>query len=349
MSFYKSLFFTFLLTILFTSCQTEKKKPLPDISNISVDLKFRRFEKDFFAIDTNENNFLEQLSQLEEKYGDFAGIYFNRILASKDPRIAPQGHEAYVKGFLTHPSIRHLYDTCMVVYDNMDDIKEDFTQTFKYFKYYFPDLPTPDVTTFVSEYTTAAFIYGDYSLGVGLDFFLGKDYAYRKYNPESPSFSNYLTHYFAKDYLVSKTIRPLVEDLAGNPRGDRMLDIMIHNGKKLYILESLMPTKPDSIIFEVTQEQSAWLKENEGQIWNYFLSEDLLYSSDRRKIRKFIDYSPNSPGMPEEAPGRTANWLGWQIIRKYMRKFPKTSLQELINLPDAQLLLERSKYKPKRK
>lgn len=349
MRFYKTLLFAAFFAILANSCQTEEKKPAPDVSNVSVELKFRRFEKDFFAIDTNATNFSDQLNQLEEKYTNFGDIFFNRILASKDPRVAPQGHEAYVKGFLSHPAIRHLYDTCMVLYDNMDDIKQDFTQTFKYFKYYFPDKSTPDVTTFISEYTTAAFIYDDYSLAVGLDFFLGKDYPYRKYNPESPSFSNYLSHFFAKDYLVSKTIRPLVEDLAGTPPGDRMLDLMIHNGKKLYLLESLMPSKPDSIIFEVTSAQDQWLKENEGQIWNYFLTQDLLYSTDRKKFRKFIDYSPNSPGMPEEAPGRTANWLGWQIVRKYMKKFPNTSLSELIALPDAQALLERSKFKPKRK
>ncbi len=349
MSFYKTLIFTLFLTVIGTSCQSEKEKPRPDVSNISIDLKFRRFEKDLFALDTTAADFPEQLNQLEDDYGEFGNIYFNRILASKDPRIAPQGHVAYVKGFLTHPAIRHLYDTCMVLYDNMDDIKQDFTQTFKYFKYYFPDLPTPDVTTFVSEYTTAAFIYSDYSLAVGLDFFLGKDYPYRKYNPESPSFSDYLSRYFAKEYLVSKTVRALVEDLVGPPSGERMLDQMIQNGKKLYLMESFMPDKPDSIIFEVTSEQDAWLKENEGQMWNYFLDQDLLYSTDQRKIRKFVDYSPNSPGMPEEAPGRTANWVGWQVIRKYMRRHPDTSLQQLIDMKDAQALLEDARYKPKRR
>lgn len=348
MSFYKSLLFLLVLSTTLIACRTENEKKLPDISNISIDFKFRRFEKDFFALDTNAIDFSAQLNQLEVEYGDFGDIYFDRILASKDPRVAPQGHEAYVKGFLTHPAIRHLYDTCMVLYTDMSDIKQDFTQTFKYFNYYFPDKPIPDVTTFISEYTTAAFIYGDYSLAVGLDFFLGKEYPYRKYNPQSPSFSDYLTHYFSKEYLVSKTIRPLVEDLIGAPTGDRMLDLMIQNGKKLYLMESFMPTKPDSIIFEVTAEQNEWLKENEAQMWNYFLSEDLLYSTDRRKIRKFIDYSPNAPGMPDEAPGRTANWLGWQIVRKYMRKYPATSMPELISLNDAQALLERSKYKPKR-
>ncbi len=347
MSFKKNWFYFVFIVMLFNACTKEYKEEVPDVSGIDVKVDLHRFEKDLFAIDTN--NLSPGLSALEEKYPDFSAIFFENVVSSKNPRVAPEGHEAFMKGFLTFPAIRHLYDTCMVIYDDMSVQEKEFEQAFKYFKHYFPDLEVPDITTFISEYGYAAFIYGDNSLAVGLDFYLGADYPYFQYNQGHPSFSNYLTRTFTPEHLTTKALKPLVEDLCGDePATGRLLDIMIHNGKKLYIMDHLFPYTADSIKLEMTDTQVEWLNDNEYDMWAFFLSEDLLYSTDWGLIKKYVSPSPNSPGMPVEAPGRTANWLGWQIVRKYMRLNPQTTMYELIELRDAQALLERSKYKPRR-
>jgi hypothetical protein len=98
----------------------------------------------------------------------------------------------------------------------------------------------------------------------------------------------------------------------------------------------------------VSKAQAAWLPDNEREMWAFFLKENLFYSGDYQKIRKYIEYSPGSPGMPDEAPGRTANWVGWQIIKAYMTRYPDTTMEQLIALKDAQKILDDSKYKPKR-
>lgn len=346
MSSYRLLVFGFFLGITFFACQRDQDNNAPDVSDIELELDIRRFEKDLFAIDTNQVE--AELAQLEAQYPEFSQIYFQHILGSKDERLAPAGHLAYVSGFLKHPAVRQLYDTTMVVFSNMEPIEKEFTKAFKYFKYYFPDKPIPDVTTFISEYSMGAFIYQENSLGVGLDLFLGADYPYFKYNPSNPAFSDYLTRTFNKEHLVAKAIHPLVEDILGDPSGNRLLDLMFYYGKKLYLLDHLLPSAPDSILFEVSEKQIEWLQDNELEMWSYFLQEDLLYSSSLQDIRKFFDYSPNSPGMPEEAPGRTANWLGWKIVEKYMERYPETSMEELVEMKDAQKFMEKARYKPRR-
>jgi len=60
-----------------------------------------------------------------------------------------------------------------------------------------------------------------------------------------------------------------------------------------------------------------------------------------------VDHSPNSPGMPSDAPGRTANWTGWQIVKAYMKRNPKITLSQLIEETDAQQILTKAKYKPR--
>jgi len=335
-----------LLAMLLTACQSDDSIEAPDVSDIQVDVELRRFEQELFSLDTNRMD--TALSRLEDNYPAFGSVFFDRILRSRDKRLAPQGHAAYVKGFLQHPAVRQLYDTCMVHYRDMETYRQDLNQAMRYLKYYFPDQETPRVTTFISEYSYAAFIYGENDLAIGLDFFLGSQYPYQKYNPSNPNFSQYLTRTFNRYHILLKTLQPLIEEKVGQPANDRLLDFMINEGKKLYLTERLLPFEPDTVRYEFSAEQMDWVRDNEREVWAYFLTEELLYESDYQKIRKFVEYSPHSPGMPPEAPGRTGSWLGLQIIRAYAKRNPDRSLQDLLESKDAQEILSQSRFKPRR-
>ena len=343
-----SLFLLFIISLSINACQSDKGKDIPDVSDIAITVDLRRFDQALFALDTND--MAGGLPQLETSYGEFAEIFFGQILSSKDRRVAPEGHAEYVQGFIAHPGLQKLYDTTQVVFPDMEGIKKDFEQAFRFYKYHFPFQPlSGEVVTYISEYTIGGFLYGDNSIALGLDFYLGENYPYQQYNPTNPNFSSYLTHSFNKDHLIMKAMKLLVQDLNGTtPRGNKLLDYMIHNGKELYLLNQLLPHTPDSIKLEFSQKQVDWVNENEANIWAYFISEDLLYSTEHGKFRKYVEYSPNSPGMPDEAPGRTANWLGWQIVKAYMNRNPGTSLKELIEVRDAQVIMDGSRYKPRR-
>ncbi|MCU0346875.1 MAG: hypothetical protein MUC59_08015 [Saprospiraceae bacterium] len=341
------LFLLFAVLLCVTACECGKGKDIPAVSGIPVEVKLRRFEQDLFQLDTND--MAPGLAKLEADYPDFAPIFFGQVLGSTDSTIAPEGHQQYMRGFVTHPAVRKLYDTCQVVYPDLKWLEKDFAQAFQFFKYHFPTQAlSGEVVTYVSEYTIGGFLYGENAIAVGLDFYLGEGYPYQNYNPSNPNFSQYLVRSFNRDHIVAKSMRMLVQDLLGPAKGSRMIDHMIHNGKELYILDQLLPYAPDSVKFEFSQPQVDWCNENEKNIWSYFFSEKLLYSTDFNTFRKFVEYSPNSPGMPEEAPGRTANWLGLQIVKAYMEKNPKTTLEQLLTLTDAQFIMDKSKYKPAR-
>ncbi len=333
------------ILFLFFSCDYNRSKA-PDVSHIQAEVDIRRFENDLFSIDSNQ--LAAELRQLEEKYPEFSDIFFGEILGSKNPEIAPEGHERYVQGFITHPAVAALYDSCRLKFNDFSALQADFNQAFRYFRYYFPDREIPDIVTFLSEYSIGAFIYGEHSLAIGLDFFLGATHPYAINNPGNANFSAYLTRTFTQEHLVSKTLQPMLEDMLGPPYGNRMLDMMIYNGKKLYLLDLLLPNTPDSIKLEVTAAQTQWLSDNHLEMWAFLLNEKLLYSTDWASIRKYVEYAPHSPGMPKEAPGRTANWIGWQIVKAYMKAYPDTSPEKLLEMRDAQKILDLSRYKPKR-
>jgi len=343
----QSLFFVvfILIIIFFVSCR--KGKNIPDVSDIDIELNIRHFEQDFFNIDTN--NVTAELQGLENKYPEFMPIFL-QIIGAGDPHNVPEGKVKYLEGMLKHPAPKKLYDTCRIVYNDFEPLAAEFEQAFRYYKYYFPEKPTPGVTTFVSEYVLAAFIYGNDQLAVGLDMFLGSDYPYRMYNPGNSNFSDYLIRTYNKEHLVAKTMNALVEDLVGSASGQRLLDIMVHNGKKRYILSQLMPYTADSTIFEHSAKQMEWLNNssNEVQMWEVFIQKDFLYSTKMRDISKYVNPAPSSPGMPRESPGNTGTYIGYKIVEKYMERFPDLTLSDLIKERDAQKILTGSKYKPRR-
>jgi hypothetical protein len=347
MKYNKVYWYTLSLCItLLTGCQDAEKRNIPDVSDIAVDINIQRFEQALFQTDTT--NMDAALTQIKAAYPQFADLFFGQLLGAYDKNVAPQGPASYIKGFVQHQPLRKLYDTCQIVYPDLAVYEQEFEQAFQFYKHYFPQAPTPTVTSFISEYSVAAFIYGENDLAVGLDYFLGADYPYRQFDPNNPAFSDYLVRTYTPEHLVAKTLQTLVDDLVPPTKGNRLLDIMVYNGKKLYLLDLFLPYTPDSIKLEITSQQVEWLNNNEKEIWAYFIKEELLYNSEWAKIRKYVDYSPNSPGMPPQAPGRTANWLGWQMVKAYMRQFPDTSLEDMLQIADAQNLLDAAKYKPRR-
>ncbi len=336
------------ICIAYSACKTEPKESHPDVSNIEVEFDLIRLDEAVFKMDTN--NLSHELDVVMDQYPSAASLYFGTL----NPYTASRNRDtiAHRLGtFLKDPFFQNLQDTIGLIFGDMADLKEEYRKGYQYFKHYFPEADIANVYTMNTGFSYQRFLFEDddetNALGVSLDLFLGNEYPYKRIDPQNPSFSKYLTRSFDKKHLVKKTMEILVDDQLGEVNGVRMIDQMIHNGKRLYILDHLLPETHDSIIMEYTTEQMNWVKENELEMWAYFFDQELFYETNTMTLKKYLSPNPNSPGMPSEAPGRTANYIGWQIVKKYMNRNPRTSMQDLINYSDAQKLLEQSKYKPK--
>ena len=165
---------------------------------------------------------------------------------------------------------------------------------------------------------------------------------------ESPTnaFSKYLTRTYDQEHLVKKTVESWIEDKMGMVMGDRLIDHMIFNGTKLYILENVL-NAPDSIITEYTQQQLEWIKANEKEMWSFYFQNDWFYSTDQYIIKRLVEPAPNSMAlkMPSSAPGQTGNYLGYRIVSSYFKRFPETTIESFLK-SDPQKILEKSKFKP---
>lgn len=340
-------------SLIFHSCTSDSDKKIPPIFNrdgsvqeqYRVPVTIRRFEQDLFALDTLK--IYAPLSDLKKSYREFASIFFQQILNDGLPYDSIRQGQ-YVSGFIRNAYVRKLYDTTQILYRNFQPYQKEFEKAFALYHFYFPQKPIPEITTFISEYGIANFIYGKDQLACGLDFFLGDRWPYDYYNAGNPNFSQYLVRTYNRDHLVAKTLRPLIEDISGQVPGNRFQDYIIQEGKKWYLLDALLPQVSDTVKAEWTLKQWDWCQKNERNIWLHFITNKLLQSSDYKKFQKHITYSPNAPGMPAEAPGRTGAWIGWKIVKRYMEKYPKLTIPQLLAEKDHLKILTESGYKPPR-
>ena len=77
----------------------------------------------------------------------------------------------------------------------------------------------------------------------------------------------------------------------------------------------------------------------------------LLFDNSRLHefdIRKYMGDAPFVAGFPEGSPGRVGQWVGYQLVNLFMNNNKEVSLEELMQIEDANLILRKSNYKPSR-
>lgn len=335
----------FLITLLNWSCRLDPSAA-PDVRHLSVTTEVIPFWQLLETAGKSTDS--SALKKITLQYPAFTAIYFKQILglSSFDPISFKDSLGPWLQsGFMN--TLQHKVDS---IYDDFTPWTNEFEQAFKYLKYYFPDRPTPKVYTYNSELGLANMIFEDNgtdALGLGLEFFLQGIIPYKEIDPMNPNFSDYVVRSFNQDHLVKKTLEIWVDDQVAPVKKQQMLDYIIRHGKKLYILEKLLPAAQDTVLFEYTPAQITWCRENEAQIWAYFLQEKLIYEQEMRKVQRYVFPAPVSAGMPDGAPGRTGDFIGYKIVQAFMSRHPQTMLSDLAQNADAQSIMDGARYRPK--
>lgn len=329
-----------VLTLVSAGCGGSDTTSAPDVSHIQVPVKIQRFETDLFALDTT--NPAEGMKSLQQKYPVFLPFFLTQVV--QDPTQPGETPEQALTGFLTAPQVRKLYDSCRTRYSDLSWLERDLRPMFQYYKHYFPQKETPTVVTTITELVGDAYPVNDTLLMLSLDYFMGENFS--AYNPDY--FPEYLRRQFKQEYITTKMATALANGIVGQPRGDKVADFMLNNGKILYIVDCLLPAIPDSMKMGYTREQMEGCYANEAEVWARLLDLRVLYIPVNDKNQKIVMPSPSAEIVFPQAPGEIGNWVGWQIVKAYMDRHPDTTLEQLLNFNDPQKFLEQAKYKPKR-
>ncbi|WP_019039039.1 gliding motility lipoprotein GldB [Psychroflexus tropicus] len=309
------------LSLLLSACGNDSSLNA-EAETIDIELKVNRFDLEF--AETHPKNFESLRREYPELFSNNVpdSLWIAKMKSDLQQEINTEVQQEFLDFGAEKRRIEHL---------------------FQYIKYYYPNYEIPEVFTLAEEVNyRQKLILGQDALLISLDNYLGKDHKFYKGLPQ------YIAFQQDKKFLISDIIEAFAMQRINPKRSRTFLSNMVYYGKILYLKDRLMPFEPDTAKIYYSKEELLWAEENEQQIWSFFVERDLIYSTDNRLEDRFINLAPYSKfylELDNESAPRIGQYIGWQIVRAYMNKYPKTSLKELIDMK-SDLIFTQSKYKP---
>ena len=322
--YYSMRYFFLLSAILLAVACDSKSKIEQEIEQIPIDLEISRFDKEFAAVN------VDGLDELKKKY----------------PLFFPEKyHDSVWINKIENDTLQwKINDEVINAFPSEEKLEDGLHSLFQHIKYYFPTFTTPLIYTATSDvdYNNKVII-TDSLLIIALDNYLGSNHYFYEGIPR------YISKNLKASQLEGDVASVYARQLISRPRNRTLLSQMIFFGKELYLKGLWLPNFSDAERIGFTEEEYKWAEDNEEDMWRYFIENELLFSTDAKLSARFINPAPFSKFYQEidnESPGMTGRYIGWQIVRSYMKN-NKINPAQLIVL-DAEEIYRKSKYKPRR-
>ena len=324
-----------LVPLIFSACSDRGRDECvvaPDTGGTQVEFEFVNLEDRIASISTKE-----ELVDLFTEHPAMRDYLFNRRGYPDDSVFINTLFQR-----ITHPSFDSLLLETRRIFGDLTELRSQFAEAFTNIKYYYPDFQPPRVETAITGIETDLVV-SDTLIIVGLDYYLGKEGAYR------PRLYQYLLNrYEPEDIVPSCMLLFGISDRFNKTTLDdrTVLADMIAYGKSFYFAKHMMPCIPDSTLIWYSPKEIEGARRFEHLIWARLVEDQVLYSTSHMVNQRYLGERPKTLEVGEECPGRIAQWVGWQIVRKYMERHPNVTLPQLMDMIDAQKLFNESRYKP---
>lgn len=318
----KNIGFLLVLLLVFNACK-ESDQIESEISKIDIDLNVERFDLDFAKAKSDD---LPKLKRdypflFSERIPD--SVWIDRINDSLQKELSGEVEKTYAK---------------------FDDVHDDIESLFQHLKYYDKTFKVPRVITVTSDvdYRNKTIV-TDTIVLISLDTYLGSDHHFYE------GIQRFLTLNMKRSQIVSDLAANYSEGYILQNKPKTLLDDMIYFGKQLYFKDKMIPFKSDAEKIGYSEEQLEWAEANESEIWRYFIERELLFSTDNSLAGRFIADAPFSKfylELDSESPGKLGQYIGWQIVRSYMKNNDVPFMEMLQK--DADEIFNNSKFKPRK-
>jgi len=331
------------LIAAFSLFACNNKEGIPDVSSIEVDIPVERFDNSFFSIDSNDIS--SGLRKVQQQHPDFYTDFMQNILGVSGVDTNQNTilvTKEFLRGYLP------VYDSLQLKYKKTDWLQKELEKAFQYVKFYFPHYKTGKAVLFTGPFDAPGVASVNAGIAIGLQQFAGKDFSVYQSSMGQELFPTYISKRFAPEYITANCMKAVVEELFPDKSGDKpLIEQMIEKGKRWYLLDKFLPATPDSIKTGYTNKQLNWCSENEGLIWSYLVKNEDLNSLSPAVLQTYIGEAPFTQGFSQESsPGNIGQWIGWQIIKKFVAKNPDMMPRDIMRT-EAKKILDEAKYKPK--
>ena len=313
-----------------------------------VDVEFRRLDKELTGL--NYANSASEFAKLKDVYAandssdmNFLDIYTEAVLNIGN--VDQMETRNIIQKFATGKPYCEFFQDADSVFPDMSAEKQELDNAFSILKTNLPDMNVP------KQYV--AIVSGFYSnvlctksrLGFSLEYYLGANYPNYKY---VDGLYDYMICNYRREKLVSDGVFCwLSTEYEFKESAPTLLQKIIYLGKLVYLTSVSLPNEDLHTILGYTPDQYEWCCQNEAQMWHYMAENKHLFNTDRLTVGKYCDPAPSTAFFPQDSPGRSGLFVGYNIVKAYLDANTNVTLQELMNNNDASEILEMSGYNPK--
>lgn len=333
----KRIAFIFFVISALVSC-TPKRSYFPK-SLEPQHVELIRFDRSLLNVDSTTA--LQDIRILYDEYAEFMPIFVEDILGipTRDTAYLAQQLPAFLADTLygfaqTNQREREMFaDT--------KDLESALDVAFSRVHFLYPEMHIPTIYLFISGFNSSLLFVGE-DIAVGADMYLGSDYEY--YNRVVYDYQK-LT--MRKECIPVDVVSAfLFRNLPYTSSKSRLIDNMIYRGKIMYLLSQIFSELPPYEVMGYTQEQWKWCVRNERAIWHLMMDKRDLFKTESLVLTSYLNDGPFTGEISQDSPGRLGTWIGWRIAESYMQHNQDITLQQLIAEPNAELILQKSYYKP---
>ena len=231
-----------------------------------------------------------------------------------------------------------------------DRLQKELTAAFQRIFDEFPKTKTPKIRTVFSgfgglsaEFSAQNMVVTDSMIIIGLDFFMGKKGLYMP-----PNVYDYQIRKLEPAALVGQVVLQYSAFFnQQNPEDHTLLSDMIWYGKSYAFTKRVLPNVADTLLFGYTTQELAESNVFQGEVWEHFIDNSLLFKKDEVTKTKYVGERPKTPEIGPACPGSIGRWLGWVIVNQYMAQNPNINLPKLMANQEANKLFLASGYRGK--
>ena len=323
--------------VLLGACQ-KKEKAEKSVTKIQLD--FVRVDR-LFAEAKN----VQTIDSLLKKHPEITVGYF-QCPPEKIPFLAKD-----LFSLFQNPALRTFYlQSQEANFYGGDRLQKELTAAFQRIFDEFPQTKTPKIRTVFSgfgglsaEFSAQNMVVTDSLIIIGLDFFMGKKGLYMP-----PNVYDYQIRKLEPKALVGQVILQYSAFFnQQNPEDHTLLSDMIWYGKSYAFTKKVLPNVADTLLFGYTSQELAESNAFQGEVWEHFIDQSLLFKKDELTKTKYLGERPKTPEIGPACPGSIGRWLGWVIVNHYMAQNPNINLPKLMANQEANKLFLASGYRGK--
>lgn len=318
--------------------------PVADVSNIQVDVPVVRMEQAVSFVSGVDSLLRHQNDEWMQEYGEPYKVLvqvFLRVGSPEDPMIGQHINLAAKSGELE--LFQNVNTDLQTIYTNFSAYENQLMEALKHYHYYFPDSSLPSqIVTLNSYFNAQSFITSKNEWCIGLDMFLGKNSAHLELLPRD-IFPDFLKEKMEMKYLVPSAVQAWLLEKCYFDTGEEFLDKIVSAGKIMYLLDVVLPNVSREDKIQFTKEEWAWCEANKANVWRELVEKKTLFSKDPAVIDNWIKDGPFTKGLPQESPSRMGRWIGWQMVKDYMKKNPETTIPQLMGESNPKRILKHFK------